>query len=422
MKAKQNKRLGLEKLFITFLFSLCVICLGLGFNYKNAYAESENDVKTKAASVTEQHDYTLTLIERGNIKEKINGSEIGLKYSDNKSGQITFDENLLNNVFNNLSCLDESKVIESKNAKVEYVGNQYVIRKEIYGTEIDKNTLYNSVVNAIKSGQTTLNLNSIKCYKDPRYVSTSNEVINAQATLNKYVSSRISYYYGTDGSVLDGNTIKDWIYINGEFQVSILEGKVRQYVDSIADNYRAALGYTIPVSGGSSGNNHSWFVDREAETAALIENIKNGQTISKNPAFVQNSYGDYFRNLGDTFVEVDMGKQYLWFYKNGYVIAEGNVVTGNMSESGCATPAGVYSLNSRQKDTVLVGPDYQSPVSFWMPFIGNSIGLHDASWRWNFGGDIYKTSGSHGCVNLPYSLAQEIYNNISVGTPVICYY
>ena len=125
---------------------------------------------------------------------------------------------------------------------------------------------------------------------------------------------------------------------------------------------------------------------------------------------------------GDTFVEVDMSKQYLWFYKDGYIVAEGNVVSGNLSENGCATPAGVYSLNNKQRDTNLVGPNYVSPVSFWMPFIKNSIGLHDASWRNEFGGEIYKTSGSHGCVNLPYSLAQSIYSNISVGTPVVCYY
>lgn len=418
MKTEKNKTTRWKKLITTFLFSICSICLGLSFNCGQASAATVNNDAAKTSSAT--NDYTLTLIERGNIKEKINGSDIGLKYVGNNSNEVTFNDSLLKNVISNLSCLNENNMIESKNAKLEYDGSRYIIRKEIYGTEIDRDILYTNVVKAIKSGQTKLNLSSIKCYKDPRYVSDSQEVINAQNTLNKYVSSRISYNYGAD-SVLDGSTIKDWIYINGEFKITILEGKVREYVDSIADNYRASLGYSIPVSGGN-GNNHSWFVDREAETAALIENIKNGDVISKNPVFVQNSYGDYFSSLGDTFVEVDMGSQYLWFYKNGYVVAEGDVVTGNMSEDGCQTPAGVYKLNSRQKDTVLIGPNYESPVSFWMPFIGNSIGLHDASWRWNFGGDIYKTNGSHGCVNLPYSLAQEIYNNISVGTPVICYY
>lgn len=421
MITEANKGIGFSRVFTTVFCSLFIMLGSLCLSYQTVYAQTSKDDESKIAASSES-SYVLTLIERGNIKEKITGSDINLKTINEQSKEVSFDYNLLNNVINNLSCFDENNIIESKNAKLEYLGNRYIIRKEIYGTEIDKNILYQNIVSAIKNGQKTINLNSINCYKDPVYTSTSQAVINAQNTLNRYVSSKISYNYGTDGSVLDGNTIKDWIYINGEFQITILEGKVREYVDSIADNYSSSLGYTIPVSGGSSGNNHSWSVDRVAETSALIENIKNGQNITKNPAFVQNSYASYYKTLGNTFVEVDMGKQYLWFYKNGYVVAEGDIVTGNMSLEGCPTPTGVYTLNSRQKDTVLIGPDYQSPVSFWMPFIGNSIGLHDASWRWNFGGDIYKNNGSHGCINLPYSLAQTIYDNISVGTPVICFY
>ena len=422
MKTAENIKIMVSKYFTIFLLCLGMLFSVMLLNSQVAYADNFKDTENKVETLSSKDEYKLTLIERGNIEEYINGSEIGLAYISGQSKEVIFDDNLLRNAINKLSCFDENNIIESKNAKLEYVGNQYVIRKEIYGTEIDKDTLYNHIVNAIKSGQDMLDLNVINCYKDPRYSSTSQEVINAQNTLNRYISSKISYNYGTDGSALDGSTIKDWIYINGEYNITILEGKVREYVDSIADKYSSSLGYSIPVSGGYNGNNHSWIVDREAETASLISNIKNGDNITKNPAFVQNSYASYFSNLGDTFVEVDMGSQYLWFYKNGYVVAEGNIVTGNMSAAGCATPAGVYTLNRRQKDTVLIGPDYESPVSFWMPFIGNSIGLHDASWRWNFGGDIYKTNGSHGCVNLPYSLAQSIYNNISVGTPVICYY
>lgn len=420
-----NNGVIFSKILAVVLCGFFVIIVGFCINNKIVYAETIKSDESKISDFPEidsENDYVLTLIERGNVEEKIRGSEINLKILDEQSKQVSFDDNLLKNAIDNLSCFNEKNIIESKNARLEYVGNEYIIRKEIYGTEIDKNILYSNISSAIKSGQRIVDLNSINCYKDPIYRSNSQVVIDAQNTLNKYVSSKISYNYGTDGNVLDGNTIKDWIYVNGEFQITILEGKVREYVDSIADNYRSSLGYTIPVSGGSSGNNHSWSVDREAETASLIENIKNGEIITKNPVFVQNSNASYYSNLGDTFVEIDMGRQYVWFYKNGYVVAEGDIVTGNMSIDGCPTPTGVYILNSRQKDTVLVGPNYKSPVSFWMPFIGNSIGLHDASWRWNFGGDIYKTNGSHGCINLPYSLAQSIYDNISVGTPIICFY
>jgi lipoprotein-anchoring transpeptidase ErfK/SrfK len=56
-----------------------------------------------------------------------------------------------------------------------------------------------------------------------------------------------------------------------------------------------------------------------------------------------------------------------------------------------------------------------------MPFHGN-FGMHDATWRSEFGGDIYLTNGSHGCLNLPLDKAAELYNYLYTGYPVICYY
>ncbi len=56
-----------------------------------------------------------------------------------------------------------------------------------------------------------------------------------------------------------------------------------------------------------------------------------------------------------------------------------------------------------------------------MPFNGN-IGMHDATWRGSFGGSIYKTNGSHGCINLPRAAAKTIYENIEKGMPVLCYH
>ena len=64
-------------------------------------------------------------------------------------------------------------------------------------------------------------------------------------------------------------------------------------------------------------------------------------------------------------------------------------------------------------------PDYKSKVKYWMPFNGNLIGLHDASWRTKFGGSIYKSDGSHGCVNLPSGKAADLYDLIRVGD-VVC--
>ena len=91
-------------------------------------------------------------------------------------------------------------------------------------------------------------------------------------------------------------------------------------------------------------------------------------------------------------------------------------MSGNLSK-GWGTPAGSYPLTYKQRDAVLKGENYRTPVDYWMPFNGG-IGMHDAKWRSSFGGTIYKTGGSHGCINLPHSVAKKIYENISAGMPV----
>ncbi|MGN1023452.1 MAG: L,D-transpeptidase [Lachnospiraceae bacterium] len=122
-----------------------------------------------------------------------------------------------------------------------------------------------------------------------------------------------------------------------------------------------------------------------------------------------------------TYIEVDMAEQKAYYYEKGKLLWSSDIVTGNMAR-GMGTPSGVYKIRAKMRSIYLTGANYSSYVDYWMPFIENRIGLHDASWRSNFGGSIYKTSGSHGCVNLPPAKAKELYDLISVGTYVITFY
>ena len=75
-------------------------------------------------------------------------------------------------------------------------------------------------------------------------------------------------------------------------------------------------------------------------------------------------------------------------------------------------------MNYKERNATLKGEDYESKVNYWLPF-NNNIGIHDAGWRTEFGGQIYLTNGSHGCVNAPYEVAEKIFQNIEAGTPII---
>ena len=163
------------------------------------------------------------------------------------------------------------------------------------------------------------------------------------------------------------------------------------------------------------------------EVEQLTEDLKSGQTITREPVYDLTDQWDdpccYSRNgmddLNGTYIEVSVSDQYVWFYKDGEVIVETDCVTGN-HERGWDTTHGVYGISGKASPAVLRGEGYETPVNYWMPFNGGQ-GLHDATWRGNFGGKIYRSNGSHGCVNLPLWAAEIIYENCKSGMAVVVY-
>ena len=126
-------------------------------------------------------------------------------------------------------------------------------------------------------------------------------------------------------------------------------------------------------------------------------------------------------------MEIDLSRQHLWLYQDGKLTVETDIVSGKMTEKRY-TPESIFKMYYKQKNKTLRGekkPDgtyeYEVTVNYWMPFNGG-IGLHDAPWQAAFGGTRYLTHGSRGCVNLPYSVAETVFNNVSAGTPVVCHY
>lgn len=125
------------------------------------------------------------------------------------------------------------------------------------------------------------------------------------------------------------------------------------------------------------------------------------------------SYGPYNYKK---YILVDISDQTLKYYVKGKVKLKSKVVTGGR---GCGTPTGRFKLHRKARNVNLTGPGYVSHVNYWMPFIGQSYGMHDASWRSEFGGSIYKYNGSHGCVNMPRSKVSKLYKMVPNGTRVI---
>ena len=119
----------------------------------------------------------------------------------------------------------------------------------------------------------------------------------------------------------------------------------------------------------------------------------------------------------DTYVDVDIENQTMTYYVDGEAVLTSPCVTGKES-TGNSTPRGRFVLRAKVPGKNLVGPTWNVWVDRWMRFT-TFCGLHDASWRGKFGGQIYKKNGSHGCVNLPKDVAYQLYDMIEIGTAVI---
>jgi len=445
---------------IISIFTLLVIYFGMVIFFMNHFyfGSSINGINVSGKSVedvnkqmtSELNSYKLYIKERGGKNEQIKANEVGLKY--NSDGQfkelkdkqnpykwisaifnikdskmiigVKYDKNLLKKRVDKLSCFDSSNIIEPKDPSFKYTDKGYVILGQVSGNKVNKSVLYDQLSEVILKDKTTIELESINCYIKPLYTSNSKKIIDTKNKLNKYVFSKITYIFGEDKELLDSSTINRWFKVDKNINVIFDEKEVKNYIDVLSTNYNTigkskkfvtSFGKKINIDGGDYGRS----INRVKETQALISIIKQGKTIEKEPTYTQTALANGDNDMGKTYVEIDLAAQHLWFYKNGALVVQGDIVTGNVNLND-ATPDGVYRLKYKEKDAILKGKGYASPVTFWMPFNGG-IGIHDASWRSLFGGKIYKSNGSHGCINSPYYLAKAIFNNIEQGIPIVCY-
>ena len=251
------------------------------------------------------------------------------------------------------------------------------------------------------------------------------QLTEACSTMNTWVSTCITYDWNGTQVVVDGEQIKEWISLEGEEPV-LDEEAVEEFVADTArelDTYgknrkfTTALGTELTLPSGGYG----WRTDREGESQELIQLIYQGSVLEKEPLYTSRGANKGSGDIGDSYVEIDLSNQHLYLFWEGEIVLESDFVSGDMTKSGRMTPPGVFGLTYKTRNAVLRGEDYETPVNYWMPFNGN-IGMHDATWRSSFGGSIYITNGSHGCVNLPLDKAAQIYEYVSTGFPVICYY
>lgn len=393
----------------------------------------------------------MTIKERNDISEQIKGSDIGLKIyfdggldslkkrqnalfwpislfkkHDYKIGtMLDYDEDLLDSFYNYLQCFDEDKIVPPQDAHIsEYENGAYHVADAEQGNLVKKEEFYEILKEKILAMESSVSIEEEGCYEVPALMADNEDLQKAVDRLNHLVSSQIIYEFDNDKEVVDGERIHNWVTVDENYNVSLDETKVKEFIDYIGKKYntfgqvrtlKTSYGKTIEISGGDYG----YWLDRSSEQKELMAAIEEGTNGVREPVYFQTAAHYGKDDVGDTYVEINLTAQHLFFYKDGELMVESDLVSGNIKKE-YGTPVGTYPIQYRQRNATLVGEDYETPVSYWMPFNGN-IGLHDAPWRRDFGKNIYMTNGSHGCINLPPSVAKTIYEGVARGVGVYVY-
>ncbi len=290
-----------------------------------------------------------------------------------------------------------------------------------------------AVLAAIEASQDQVSLVEAGCYHDLELTAQMRETLDLWEKLDRFQQCGIVYRMGEDEIPVDASVVCDWIAKddNGRFlfdgagELQLKENAVEAFVDALADQYDtvgasrqflSTRGDMVTVEGGLYGNK----IDREAEVAYLTEAFCEKRSEVHEPAYLQEAWAKGRDDIGSTYIEVDMTEQKMYYYVDGVLKLDTPIVTGNTSRR-MGTPSGVNFVYQKQKNRILRGEGYASHVDFWMPVKG-SIGIHDASWRGKFGGTIYQTNGSHGCINTPRAAMEQLFDMAQVGTPVVMFY
>ena len=379
---------------------------------------------------------------------------------------VHFDEEQLASIVKSFPELSEDVQVAPVDARcVRTAENAFAIEPESEGNRIESSRALECISEAIRQQKRLLNLSAAGAYESPAVTADDPELNERVAQLNHFLETTVTYDLPDGGQWTIGrDTLIEWvsggsgsdnsgadITEEGDFgtdgletgnaetggsgmdyyiDAQVISGKCAEAISSLASivddihtsrTFYATSGRTVDIASGTFGRQ----IDQAAEVEQLASNLLNFESAEREPAYLLNTYPESL-NGGD-YIEVDLSNQMVYLYKDGELFYDTPCVSGLADDPERVTITGLFKIQEKDRDRTLKGkpdengvPTYESFVSYWMGFSG-AYGLHDATWRDEFGGDIYEYAGSHGCVNLPYSAAETIFNNVEEGTRVIVF-
>ena len=348
--------------------------------------ELSDDISYDASKLLENQNPLLWFINVFNKHEQTCNKITG-NYSEEK----------LDDLSKKLYCLKQENIIEPKDAYLSYENGEFVINKEVDGTYIKKDRVINLLKEALyyfEQGQdNTLDLTSK--YETASIKQDDESLQRQKKEFETMLEKTITINVDSNRVItLSGNELFS-LYTISDNKLTYNDETVNNYIANIAYNYNKSSYY---------------YIDKASFKNDLIYALNNKDSSVITLKWIEEKTG---------LIEVVISEQTLYYYENGALLLTSPVVTGNAQITG-PTPTGKFRVTRMNTNSTLSGADYTEHVDYWIGFdeTGRIYGFHDASWRSEFGGDIYLSDPSRGCVNMPLNKISLLYGYVSLGTEV----
>lgn len=309
----------------------------------------------------------------------------------------------------------------------------FVIVPDKVGTEIDVDILAEGVKKAVDDASFTVDLNKLDCYKRADIRSDNQKLVSYINAANDFRNMVILLDFGKDCVMQIPSDVLDACRVMKNSRAEVNIDAVTDYVAKLAEKYdtygtvrkfHTSTDEIVDVKNAGFGvcDFAGWEMN-QAECVTLLGNaLAAGKdttvTVPWNKTGVTH---DEMNDFGDTYLEISLANQKMWLYVDGECVCETDVVTG-LANTSKATPPGIYRTTDFYREMTMRGSYGTAFCHYFVRITLDGVGMHDASWRSKYGGDIYLTNGSHGCVNTPYDAAKFIFETLNkrdTYTPII---
>lgn len=342
-----------------------------------------------------------------------------------QSTDIQFNEAGLSQIVEQFSTGTTARQA-SVDAKIEETEQGWQLVPEVYGNELTVTSLKEGIQRVM--GQPEFVLDISQAYDQPTVTANDATLQKQFAEIDAMQSAQITLLIDGYSVTIPKEEIASWLYFNEQGQAVADYDRVEDYVRELNYQYSGLLNSRVFQSTWQGevvvqAGTYGWYIDRHTETPALIEDVENARTVTREPAIGGSGYG-MGDSVGNSYVEVDIANQMMFIYLEGELVLETPIVTGR---PGTDTIPGAYQVWNMETPSVLRGynphtdVNYEQPVSYWIAFDDQQQGIHDANWQASFGGASYTYSGSLGCVNTPPSVMPTVFSLVYYGMPVIIF-